>query len=30
VKKNPRHPYVVAHDRPKLANLKRFYPQHWK
>ena len=30
VKKNPRHPYVVAHDRPKLANLKRIYPQHWK
>ena len=30
VKKNLAHPYVVAHDRPKLANLKRSYPQYWK
>ena len=23
---NPRHPYIVAHDQPKLAALKRLYP----
>jgi peptide-methionine (S)-S-oxide reductase len=30
VRKNPLHPYVVMHDRPKLAKLKRTYPQLWK
>ncbi|HYC63087.1 MAG TPA: peptide-methionine (S)-S-oxide reductase, partial [Reyranellaceae bacterium] len=30
VRKNPLHPYVVVHDRPKLAKLKRSYPQLWK
>lgn len=30
VRKNPRHSYVVAHDLPKLAKLKRTYPQLWK
>jgi peptide-methionine (S)-S-oxide reductase len=30
VRKNPLHPYVLMHDRPKLANLKRAYPQLWK
>lgn len=30
VRKNPMHPYVLAHDRPKLAKLKERYPQYWK
>ena len=30
VRRNPLHPYVVVHDRPKLAKLKRAYPQFWK
>jgi peptide-methionine (S)-S-oxide reductase len=30
VRRNPLHPYVVMHDRPKLAKLKRAYPQYWK
>ena len=30
VRRNPLHPYVLIHDRPKLANLKRAYPQLWK
>jgi peptide-methionine (S)-S-oxide reductase len=30
VRRNPVHPYVVVHDRPKLAKLKRAYPQYWK
>lgn len=30
VRRNPLHPYVVVHDRPKLAKLKRIYPQYWK
>jgi peptide-methionine (S)-S-oxide reductase len=30
MRRNPRHPYIVAHDRPKLAKLKRAYPQLWK
>ena len=30
VRRNPLHPYVVVHDRPKLARLKRAYPQYWK
>lgn len=30
VRRNPLHPYVVVHDRPKLAKLKRVYPQYWK
>jgi len=28
--RNPRHPYVVIHDRPKLAALKSQFPAHWK
>lgn len=28
--KNPLHPYVLVNDRPKLAKLKRAYPQYWK
>ncbi len=30
VRRNPYHPYVLVHDRPKLAKLKRAYPQLWK
>ena len=30
VRRNPLHPYVVVHDRPKLAKLKRAYPHYWK
>jgi peptide-methionine (S)-S-oxide reductase len=30
VRRNPIHPYVVIHDRPKLAKLKRLYPQYWR
>ncbi len=30
MRRNPFHPYIVAHDRPKLAKLKRSYPQLWK
>ena len=30
VRRNPWHPYVVVHDRPKLAALKRTYPQLWR
>ena len=30
VRKNPLHPYVLVHDRPKLSALKRAYPQLWK
>jgi peptide-methionine (S)-S-oxide reductase len=26
MKKNPRHPYILAHDVPKLAALKRAFP----
>ena len=27
--KNPNHGYIVRWDKPKLAALKRLYPQHW-
>ena len=30
MRRNPQHPYVVVNDRPKLAKLKRAYPQLWK
>ena len=30
MRKNPKHPYVVAHDWPKLAELKRRFPASWK
>lgn len=28
--RNPSHPYVVIHDRPKLAELKRQFPHSWR
>ena len=30
MRKNPNHPYVMVHDRPKLAELKRRFPASWK
>ena len=30
MRRNPDHPYVVVHDRPKLAQLKRLFPASWK
>jgi len=30
LRRNPRHPYVVHNDLPKLAALKRTYPQFWR
>ena len=30
VKRNPYYPYVVIHDRPKLAKLKATFPAMWK
>ena len=29
-RKNPYHPYILAHDRPKVAALKRQYPALYK
>ena len=30
MRRNPNHRYIVVHDRPKVALLKRTYPQLWK
>ena len=30
MKKNPRHPYILAHDAPKVAALKRLYPAFYR
>ena len=30
MRRHPFHPYIVVHDRPKVAKLKRAYPQLWK
>lgn len=30
LRRNPRHPYVVRHDLPKLAELKRRFPHYWR
>ena len=29
-RKNPRHPYIVAHDAPKVAKLRKAYPSLWR
>ena len=29
-RKHPNHGYIVAHDKPKVAKLKRTFPQLWK
>lgn len=28
--RNPSHPYILAHDRPKVAALKAMYPGVWR
>ena len=30
MRRNPMHPYILAHDRPKLAKLRQAYPQYWR
>jgi peptide-methionine (S)-S-oxide reductase len=30
MRKNPNYPYIVIHDRPKLAALKSQFPSRWK
>jgi len=30
MRRNPLHPYILVNDRPKVAKLKRSYPQYWK
>jgi peptide-methionine (S)-S-oxide reductase len=30
MRKHPLHPYILVNDRPKLAKLKRAYPQLWR
>lgn len=30
MRKNPTHPYIVYHDKPKLAALKRQFPASWR
>ena len=30
MQRNPAYPYIVINDRPKLAKLKKAYPQYWK
>jgi len=30
MRKNPMHPYILVHDRPKLAKLKKRYPDFWR
>lgn len=30
MRRNPTYPYIVIHDRPKLAALKRQFPAQWK
>jgi peptide-methionine (S)-S-oxide reductase len=30
MRKHPTHPYILVHDRPKLAALKRQFPASWR
>lgn len=30
MRKNPNHPYILVHDRPKLVELKRQFPTRWR
>ncbi len=30
MRRNPRHPYILAHDVPKVAALKKLFPQSYK
>jgi peptide-methionine (S)-S-oxide reductase len=28
--KNPRHPYIVQWDKPKITNLKKLFPEYYR
>jgi peptide-methionine (S)-S-oxide reductase len=30
MRKNPTHPYILIHDRPKVAALRQQFPSYWK
>jgi peptide-methionine (S)-S-oxide reductase len=30
MRKNPAHPYILVHDRPKVAALRRIFPNYWR
>ena len=30
IAKNPRNPYVVVNDLPKIRDLKRLYPEYYR
>jgi len=30
MRKNPGHPYILVHDRPKVAALRRMFPGRWR
>jgi peptide-methionine (S)-S-oxide reductase len=30
MRKNPAHPYILIHDKPKLAALKQQFPSYWR
>lgn len=30
MRKNPAHPYILIHDRPKVAALRQQFPSYWK
>ena len=30
MRKNPAHPYIVIHDKPKVAALKQQFPSYWR
>ena len=30
LRKNPHHPYIMMWDMPKLGDLKRQFPEHWR
>ena len=30
MRKNPAHPYILVHDRPKVAALRRMFTGHWR
>ena len=30
MRKNPAHPYILVHDRPKVAALRRMFPDRWR
>ena len=30
MRKNPAHPYILVHDRPKVAALRKMFPSRWR